>query len=94
MSDLVGVELTDSAVVLAPLTATVIRLPYIITEVPDTAPTAEEKPTLDFTTKERTEESVLPIAEEVRYDATLAKVNLMCFKKVRQVRESWFIKMS
>ena len=52
-----GVELTDSAVVLAPLTATVIRLP----EVPDTA------------TKERTEESVLPIVEEVRYDATLAK---------------------
>ncbi|WP_193437778.1 G5 domain-containing protein, partial [Streptococcus suis] len=70
---LVGVELTDSAVVLAPLTATVIRLPYITTAVPDTAPTAEEKPTLDFTTKERTEESVLPIAEEVRYDATLAK---------------------
>ncbi|WP_312248857.1 pullulanase [Streptococcus parasuis] len=61
LSDLVGVELTDSAVVLAPLTATVIRLPYIITEVPDTAP------------KERTEESVLPIVEEVRYDATLAK---------------------
>ncbi|WP_334115251.1 pullulanase [Streptococcus parasuis] len=57
LSDLVGVELTDSAVVLAPLTATVIRLP----EVPDTA------------TKERTEESVLPIVEEVRYDATLAK---------------------
>lgn len=70
LSDLVGVELTDSAVVLAPLTATVIRLPYIITKVPDTA---EEKPTLDFTTKERTEESVLPIVEEVRYDATLAK---------------------
>ncbi|WP_192873324.1 G5 domain-containing protein, partial [Streptococcus suis] len=30
-------------------------------------------PILDFTTKERTEETVLPIAEEVRYDATLAK---------------------
>ena len=73
LSDLVGVELTDSAVVLAPLTATVIRLPYIITEVPDPAPIDEEKPTLDFTTKERTEESVLPIVEEVRYDATLAK---------------------
>ena len=58
LSDLVGVELTDSSVVLAPLTATVIR---IITEAPDTAP------------KERTEESVLPIVEEVRYDATLAK---------------------
>ncbi len=56
LTDLVGVTLTDDAVVLAPLTATVIRLPYIITEVPDTAPTAEEKPSLDFTTKERTEE--------------------------------------
>ncbi|HFI0213162.1 TPA: pullulanase [Streptococcus suis] len=73
LTDLVGVTLTDDAVVLAPLTATVIRLPYIITEVPDTAPTAEEKPTLDFTTKERTEETVLPIAEEVRNDTTLAK---------------------
>ncbi|MDG3143452.1 pullulanase [Streptococcus suis] len=73
LSDLVGVELTDSSVVLAPLTATVIRLPYITTALPDTAPTAEEKPSLDFTTKERTEETVLPIAEEVRYDATLAK---------------------
>ncbi len=61
LSDLVGVELTDSAVVLSPLTAAVIHLPYIITKVPDTAP------------KERTEESVLPIVEEVRYDATLAK---------------------
>ncbi|WP_193434403.1 G5 domain-containing protein, partial [Streptococcus suis] len=61
------------AVVLAPLTATVIRLSDIIAEVPDTAPTAEEKPILDFTTKERTEESVLPIVEEVRYDATLEK---------------------
>jgi LPXTG-motif cell wall-anchored protein len=61
LSDLAGVELTDSAVVLSPLTAAVIHLPYIITKVPDTAP------------KERTEESVLPIVEEVRYDATLAK---------------------
>ncbi len=42
LSDLVGVELTDSSVVLAPLTATVIRLPYITTALPDTAPTAEE----------------------------------------------------
>ncbi len=42
LTDLVGVTLTDDAVVLAPLTATVIRLPYITTAVPDTAPTAEE----------------------------------------------------
>lgn len=72
LTDLVGVTLTDDAVVLAPLTATVIRLPYITTAVPDTAPTAEEKPSLDFTTKERTEEKILPIVEEIRYDASLS----------------------
>ncbi|HEP1834762.1 TPA: pullulanase [Streptococcus suis] len=72
LTDLVGVTLTDDAVVLAPLTATVIRLPYITTVVPDTAPTAEEKPSLDFTTKERTEEKILPIVEEIRYDASLS----------------------
>ncbi|WP_193434146.1 G5 domain-containing protein, partial [Streptococcus suis] len=33
----------------------------------------EEKPSLDFTTKERTEEKILPIVEEIRYDETLAK---------------------
>ncbi|MBR7839856.1 G5 domain-containing protein, partial [Actinospica durhamensis] len=72
LTDLVGVTLTDDAVVLAPLTATVIRLPYITTAVPDTAPTAEEKPSLDFTTKERTEEKILPIVEVIRYDASLS----------------------
>ncbi|WP_449459029.1 pullulanase [Streptococcus suis] len=72
LTDLVGVTLTDDAVVLAPLTATVIRLPYITTAVPDTAPTAEEKPSLDFTAKERTEEKILPIVEEIRYDASLS----------------------
>lgn len=72
LTELVGVELTDDAVVLAPLTATVIRLPYLITEVPETAPTTEEKPELSITRKERIVEEDLVITEEIRYDASLA----------------------
>ncbi len=50
LTDLDGVTLTDDAVVLAPLTATVIRLPHRVSQVPDTAPTAEEKPIADLGT--------------------------------------------
>lgn len=72
LTDVTGVTLTDDAVVLAPLTATVIRVPYLVTEVPDTAPTAEEKPSLDFTTVERREEDIIQFTHEVRQDPTLA----------------------
>ncbi|MGQ7573437.1 GAG-binding domain-containing protein [Streptococcus suis] len=41
------------------------------TAVPEVAPKTAEKPKLDFTTKERKVEEVLPIKEEIRYDASL-----------------------
>ncbi|HEM4557635.1 TPA: G5 domain-containing protein [Streptococcus suis] len=42
------------------------------TAVPEVAPKTAEKPKLDFATKERKVEEVLPIKEEIRYDASLA----------------------
>ncbi|MGT2755856.1 pullulanase [Streptococcus ovuberis] len=71
LSELVGVNLTDKAVILAPLTATVIRIPYLGSQVPDVAPLEEEKPKLNVITMERRIEKELAIKEEVRYDESL-----------------------
>ncbi len=83
LTDLVGVTLTDDAVVLAPLTATVIRLPYITTAVPDTALLLKKtKSRLYYQGTYRGK--ILPIVEEIRYDASLYR-SILCPSR----RQNW-----
>ncbi|WP_277291213.1 pullulanase [Streptococcus orisratti] len=69
----VGVTKTADSFVLAPLTAAIVRLSSLVTEVPDNAPTAAEKPELKFTTKERTETSPLEFTTHYQETTDLAK---------------------